>query len=143
MESAFNYIHDHNIGIEDDYPYRAADLNCQRNDQGWRLGITGYYRISCADVLCLSNDLHYQPISVALEVNQDFMHYSSGVFTADASCGNSLNHAVLLVGQNDNYYVVKNSWSENWGESGYIRMQIGSGRGTCGIANMWDVAPYI
>lgn len=46
-----------------------------------------------------------------------------------------------MVGQKENYYIVKNSWSEGWGENGYIRMEIGEGTGTCGIANAWDVQP--
>lgn len=46
-----------------------------------------------------------------------------------------------MVGQKENYYIVKNSWSEGWGENGYIRMEIGTGSGTCGIANAWDVQP--
>jgi len=46
-----------------------------------------------------------------------------------------------LVGQKDNYYIIKNSWGADWGEKGYIRMVIGKGSGSCGIANAWDVLP--
>jgi len=47
-----------------------------------------------------------------------------------------------LVGQKENYYILRNSWSKNWGEDGYIRMEIGTGSGTCGIANEFDVEPF-
>jgi hypothetical protein len=54
-----------------------------------------------------------------------------------------LNHGVTLVGQGKegdlDYFLVRNSWGRSWGESGYIRMWVGTGSGTCGIANPWDV----
>ena len=45
-----------------------------------------------------------------------------------------LDHAVLLVGYGTDdldYWTVKNSWGENWGEDGYFRIERGGG--TCGI----------
>ena len=71
------------------------------------------------------------------------MNYHSGVFPFNPSCGSALNHGVLLVGRVSNYYIVKNSWSAGWGEEGFIRMEIGRGRGNCGIANDWDVYPNL
>jgi hypothetical protein len=72
------------------------------------------------------------------------MYYTDGVYEpADSNCGEGLNHGVLLVGQKENYYIIKNSWGEKWGEEGYIRMVIGEGSGTCGIANAWDVIPQL
>ena len=50
-----------------------------------------------------------------------------------------INHAVTLVGyghdteSDKDYWTCKNSWGENWGESGYFRIKRGSG--TCGINN--------
>lgn len=38
--------------------------------------------------------------------------YRGGVYTASSSCGSRLNHGVLLVAQKENYYVIKNSWSD-------------------------------
>jgi len=48
-----------------------------------------------------------------------------------------LDHAVLAVGYGSengvDYYLVKNSWTANWGENGYVRIGIQDGFGVCGI----------
>ena len=48
-----------------------------------------------------------------------------------------LDHCVQLVGYNTTasspYWIVRNSWSEGWGESGYIYLEYG--KNTCGLAN--------
>ena len=75
------------------------------------------------------------PVSVAIEADQDgFQHYTSGVF--DAACGVNLDHGVLVVGYTDDYWIVKNSWGDSWGEKGYIRMtrKNVNASGICGIA---------
>ena len=31
------------------------------------------------------------------------------------------------------YWLVRNSWGESWGENGYIKIGMASGKGICGI----------
>lgn len=51
------------------------------------------------------------------------MFYKSGIYRPrNRSCGEQLNHGVLMVAMYKNYFVIKNSWSEQWGEQGYIKM---------------------
>lgn len=70
------------------------------------------------------------------------MQYSGGVIT-DESCykDHEVNHAVLIVGygqeQGLDYFLVKNSWGEAWGDKGYVKIGMQSGEGICGI----QVAP--
>ena len=67
--------------------------------------------------------------------------YQSGIYS-DPDCGFDLDHGVLLIGYgydktyDMDYWLIKNSWSETWGENGYIRIQrnINDERGLCGIA---------
>ncbi|KAL5130944.1 Vignain [Glycine soja] len=59
---------------------------------------------------------------------------------AAAANQRQLNHGVTIVGYgkgtSDKYWIVKNSWGADWGESGYIRMKRDAfdKAGTCGIA---------
>jgi len=52
--------------------------------------------------------------------SKEYQLYKSGEF--NGPCGEDLNHGVLIVGYEKDYFKVKNSWGESWGESGYIRM---------------------
>jgi C1A family cysteine protease len=83
--------------------------------------------------------LAQQPVSIAIEADQAaFQLYKSGVF--DATCGSNLDHGVLAVGygtlNGKDYYKVKNSWGDSWGDAGYILLARGGTMpkaGQCGI----------
>jgi hypothetical protein len=74
----------------------------------------------------LKGAVEQQPISVCVDAG-NWGLYRGGVFN---QCGQGINHAVTLVGYNDEGWIVKNSWDTNWGETGYIRLSPGN---TCGI----------
>lgn len=69
--------------------------------------------------------------------NPVFENYESGILDSD-ECGTDTDHIVTIVGYgNDghrNFYIVRNSWSTKWGESGYARISaVENGKGICGI----------
>jgi len=75
------------------------------------------------------------PVSVTVEADKSaFQGYSGGILNS-SECGTNLDHAITAVGYGSNYYIIRNSWGPNWGESGYIRIATESGRskGICGI----------
>mmetsp|Transcript_24812 Transcript_24812/g.68389 ORF Transcript_24812/g.68389 Transcript_24812/m.68389 type:complete len:111 (+) Transcript_24812:1365-1697(+) len=71
---------------------------------------------------------------------QVFQFYKSGVFD-DPGCGDNLDHGVAAVGYGTSddgkeYFKVRNSWGESWGDEGYILLSRSTDvyvNGTCGI----------
>jgi C1A family cysteine protease len=85
-------------------------------------------------------------VTIAVEGDEStFQLYKSGVFTG--KCGTTLDHAVALVGYGSqsglDYYILRNSWGQSWGQSGYMLIGKGNdpatgkpynnGAGQCGL----------
>ena len=93
--------------------------------------ILSYSNVTENDETDLRRALVQQPVSVSINARCDaFMNYGGGVLDDDCGGGvHQIDHSVLAVGYDtsakDPYYIVKNSWSEDWGENGYVRMKIG------------------
>ena len=58
-----------------------------------------------------------RPIAISVSA-ENWEYYGSGVFRCDLT--DPINHAVLLVGYTSDYWIIKNSWGEDWGMDGYI-----------------------
>jgi len=138
-QAAFQFVIDHH-GICNDtaYPYIGKDAPCKKNCQP-SATIKSFKEVGRNSMNDLMTAIVDRPVSVAIEADQaSFQHYKSGVM--DAACGTKLDHAVLAVGYGTDggkdYYKVKNSWGEAWGDHGYILLGRGSGfpsEGQCGI----------
>lgn len=142
MEYAFDFIKQKGgIAAEAYYPYKAEDGTCDASKENFPVvSIDGHETVPENDEDALLKAAANQPISVAIDASgYTFQFYSEGVFSA--SCGTELDHGVAVVGygttlDGTKYWIVKNSWGPEWGESGYIRMKrgISAKEGLCGIA---------
>ena len=140
MDNAFKFAINNNLCNESSYPYIGYDQKCY--DCISNLSIKDYQDVTPNDEKALKRAVSKQPVSVAIQANkQSFQFYSKGIYD-DMNCGFNLDHGVLIVGygfdiftQTD-YWIVKNSWGDKWGENGYIRIKrnIDDDRGLCGIA---------
>ncbi|CAG9830256.1 unnamed protein product [Diabrotica balteata] len=137
MGLAFDYIRDNGIMATDAYPYEGQQSYC-RYDSNRIVGkISGQVHVERLNEWALVEAVGtLGPISVG--VHADFDFYGGGVFDKQG-CPNGdgdLNHGMLAVGYgNENgvdYWIVKNSWGQEWGEQGFIRMR--RGINLCGIA---------
>ncbi|PWV12533.1 putative cysteine peptidase [Trypanosoma cruzi] len=130
---AFKWIVDRNNGTvytEESYPYHSCiGISPPCTTSGHTVGatITGYVTIprdenGIAAWLAVNG-----PVAVVVDASS-WIFYTGGVMTSCVS--KQLSHAVLLVGYNDSatapYWIIKNSWTTQWGEDGYIRIAKGS-----------------
>ena len=135
------------IDTEISYPYTAQDGTCNftKNNIGGKFhdvikipeGNTKYLYDSILSV---------GPISVAIDAEEDFQSYKTGIFESYMCSNTSLDHAVLVVGygitsKNKKYYIIKNSWGTDWGMDGYIYFSADIPN-MCGIAQDACYAVY-
>jgi KDEL-tailed cysteine endopeptidase len=140
MDSAFFYVIDNGLCTESAYPYTASGSVCKS-------GCASAVSVkSCSDVpannqVALKSAVALGPVSIAIEADtRTFQLYSGGVITGSA-CGTNLDHGVLIVGYGEEngikYWLVKNSWSDTWGDGGYVKIERSESTndaGVCGVA---------
>merc|ERR1711997_143241 len=140
MDTAFEYTRDNGINTEADYPYHARNQICRFSDSDRVLKIASYTEVKDHDEADLTQSIaNVGPVSVAIDAGRSsFQFYNDGVYYDRLCSHERLNHGVLAVGYgvtdaSEEYYIVKNSWGEGWGNAGYIWMSRNRNN-NCGIA---------
>jgi len=154
MDNAFEWIVENGgVDSEKQYRYKASFDECKTRKTLLHIAsIDGFNDVPSNDESALKKAVSQQPVSVAIEADQrSFQLYAGGVYHAE-DCGTQLDHGVLVVGYGidhnssnviipgatKKFWKIKNSWSEQWGEGGYIRIarDVESPSGMCGVAEM-------
>ncbi|KAL7631751.1 UNVERIFIED_CONTAM: hypothetical protein RMT77_017932 [Armadillidium vulgare] len=137
---AFDYvINNHGIDTEESYPYVAYDQDCNFNTKNIGGYCSGYVNItSGSEYDLMAAVATIGPVSVAIDADHtDFTYYVNGVYYNPLCSSKNLDHAVLVVGygtyDNQDYWLIKNSWGADWGDDGYI-MMARNRENNCGIA---------
>ncbi|XP_010244743.1 PREDICTED: zingipain-2-like [Nelumbo nucifera] len=117
------------ISSEDNYPYIGQKGICKNNVvkaatiDGYSLVYNDEESILCA--------VFQQPVSALILAPADFSQYRGGIYKGSSCPTNNpsnVNHAVLIVGygttsSGTDYWIIKNSYGNNWGISGYMLME--------------------
>jgi len=150
LPTAYKYIEKAG-GVESEkvYPYTSGEGSnsaCKFNAKqiaakmsGWSYAVTPCYG-ECTN----QNEAGLKtavaatgPSSICVNANS-WQFYLKGVMKSSCpGAYTTLDHCVQLVGYNAagalNYWIIKNSWAADWGEQGYIYIQIG--KNLCGVAD--------
>ena len=81
------------------------------------------------------------PTTIGFNVMRSFMNYKSGIYSESSCTTSSSNylggHAVTVIGYGTSgstaYWLIRNSWGNTWGESGYFKMARNANN-MCGLA---------
>jgi C1A family cysteine protease len=146
MDNAFKFDETaKGLCSEADYPYLATDgheclTNCTKVAHSI---VADYNDLDESDKHGLLASIALQPTSVAMQADQlSFQFYSQGVFSEpDCGASGAIDHGVLAVGygtdeeSGKDFFKIKNSWGDSWGEGGYFRLDRKSKNqwGTCAL----------
>ncbi|XP_030527100.1 cysteine proteinase 15A-like [Rhodamnia argentea] len=145
MTTAFEYtLKAGGLEREEDYPYTATDRgSCKFDKSKIAASVSNFSVVSLDEEQIAANLVKNGPLAVG--INAVYMQTYIGGVSCPYICSKNLDHGVLLVGygsagyapirfKEKPFWIIKNSWGQNWGENGYYK--ICRGRNICGVDSM-------
>ncbi|CAI9276316.1 unnamed protein product [Lactuca saligna] len=141
-QDSFKYIANNGgLTTEKNYPYKPVVETCTlQKAKDIAVEIHGYQ-----DVPRDETDEHllkavaHQPVAVSTSWGDNLALYKEGI--VQGPCDTTVLHSTLAVGYGTDpdgtkYWILKNSWGEEWGDKGYYKLHRGipDKKGMCGIA---------
>ena len=130
-ENAFEHVISNDLVQEECFPYVANPIPCNLCDapiDSWKISGFNWFDYYNTDINEVKRTIiDYGPVEAHLGVYGDFYSYGEGIYqhTSGDFVGG---HAVVIVGYGTydgiDYWIVKNSWGETWGEDGYFRIEV-------------------
>lgn len=145
---SFLYIRDNKgIDSESSYPYTAKQGNCNFERSAVAATDNGYILLKQgSEQELLKAVASIGPMAVYIHAATSLMSYRSGVYYEPLCDPSKINHAVLVVGygtdpRGGDYWLVKNSWGQRWGDRGYVKMARNRNN-NCGIG-LFSIYPIV
>jgi len=119
------------LSNESSYPYVSGDgsnFKCDMNKVRPAVTVSNYFDLPSNQLNpTLQHVATVGPVSISVDAST-WSSYETGIFDGCDNKSPDIDHAVQLVGfgtasSGGDYWLVRNSWSASWGESGYIRLK--------------------
>lgn len=142
-DQAITHYATHGACTESGYTYTATDGTCKEDSCATAFGpgaVTGRTcTVQSGDGVI--SGINTAPVSVAVAVDNTFQSYRSGI--VDSRCHGGVNHAVIAVGYDADSFIIRNSWGQDWGEQGYIRLARNTVSRNGGPFCLWSYCPAL
>ena len=143
----YDYIRENGICTELDVPYGIKKNTYCSNYCKNKVYISHCNTIPIGNQKLMMRYIQQQPLAAAIQADSlIFKFYKSGVITSE-SCGQNVNHGVLIVGYGTengiDYWLVKNSWGSMWGLGGYVKIGRSMSRSEGGICGIGKLVSYV
>ena len=129
---AWDYVRSNGAVLETCMPYQANDSIPCADDPCDIYATNGGWVDIPNDVEAIKQQVMISPVATTFTVYDDFYSYGGGCYEhADTD---PINHAVIIIGWDDNYcgdggaWLCKNSWGPAWGLGGFFWIKYGTCR---------------
>ncbi|XP_046912845.2 uncharacterized protein LOC124493786 isoform X2 [Dermatophagoides farinae] len=126
IDQSWKVIKQNGIATEKERPYLAQQTGqCNRNPES-PVSIRSWFQCSPdSEEYIQQLLLQYGPISAIIDAPESMRHLKGPFLDY---CGQVPNHAIVIVGWTQKYWIIKNSWGEKWGVNGFLHLPRGQNK---------------
>jgi C1A family cysteine protease len=129
LTSGLDYAKSTGVTDENCFPYQPQNMPCTNRCSDWQsrlvkiLSYTGHSTMDARKTALAT----IGPVVGGMAVYNDFFSYTNGVYVKTSGASLAGYHCICVVGYDENQqcWIIKNSWGKGWGEGGFGKIKYG------------------